>query len=441
MDAIDLLVLGGGAAGVSAAVAAAELGRRAVVIEADRLGGVSALWGCIPSKFLLWRLYQRAHGLDPVALQAEKDAVSARVAEAQYSRILQDLGIPVVRERAFFVDPQTVVAGSERFVAERIVIATGSVPRVPPLPGLADVPYRTWLSALLLEDLPKPVLILGGGVTATELAQLFRLAGCDVTVVVRGRGLLAQSDPDVARGLTEVLVGQGVRLVTEALPLAVAAHGDEVRLEVRVRGRVETLAAAHLVLATGMRANVDALHLPAAGIEVDERGYVRHDAALRTAQPHIYVAGDAAGEPLLVPAAQLEGREAARNALQGRARGIRHARFPTAIFTEPQAGLVGQPGPHDRTFRYRLDRSARPVLEGRPEGFLKLTVAPDRRLTAAAMVGAHASDVIHLASVAIDAGETVESIAAWPVAHPTYAEILVDAVRAFLFTERRRSGS
>jgi pyruvate/2-oxoglutarate dehydrogenase complex dihydrolipoamide dehydrogenase (E3) component len=342
---LDVVVIGGGAAGEAAGFLLPELGGRAALVERDLLGGQCPFWACMPSKTLLASAAVRACDATYEWKRASdrRDWMISREGipypdDSGHIRSMEDAGTRVFKSDARIVGPGTVeVKGAETLHARSIIVAAGSTPFVPPIDGLDATPYWTSPDATSTRDLPSSLVILGGGVVAVELAQVFLRFGVPVTLVERGPRLLAREHPLTSKHLTDQLLEEGLQLRTGVATASVAVGGA---------GRVVTLSdgstaeGAELLVAVGRRAaDLRALGVEEAGVGLDDRGAASPDAQLRIGDG-VFVAGDAAGGLQFTHVADYEGRATARAAM-GSDKPADLRVVPRAIFTEPEAGSVG----------------------------------------------------------------------------------------------------
>src|SRR2546422_2614247 len=310
----DLVIVGSGSTAFAAALRAQELGKTAVMTEERAVGGTCVNRGCLPSKNLIEaaRLLHDARnprypglrgadlGLDFARLIAQKDEIVEGYRDKKYQSLLGGK-FGIERGHARFLDPYTVEVGGRRLRGDKILIAAGSRPVLPEIDGLEKVPYLT--SDLLtageemeLRELPRSLLIVGGGYIALELGQMFRRFGSEVTLVERSSGLLAQGyEPEVGPTVEEALVEEGIRVLKRALVKAVRPEGSGVAATVEVAGERREVRAERLLVATGRRPNSDAISIEDAGVALGEHGEVRVDDYLMTNVPGIFAAGDVIG--------------------------------------------------------------------------------------------------------------------------------------------------
>jgi mercuric reductase len=330
-------------------------------------------------------------------------------------------------------------------VGEQILIATGSMPLIPDLPGLSNVPYLT--SDLLsscddpwgtgLREQPRSLLILGGGYIALELGQMFARFGTQVTLVTQGRRILSGYEPEIAETLTEILQEEGLRIITGAQVREIRSEGDAVALPVKLDGSQQTLSAERLLLATSRRPNTQQLGLEQAGVEVNQAGAVRVDRTLRTNVPHIWAAGDVIGQEtesqMATPVGARDGKLTAHNALSGEPlRQVDHRVIPRTIFTDPQVAVVGLTDEEAvaagiacecNTIPLSVVPRAGAIRDTR--GVIKMVLdGPTRRVIGVSMLGVNAGEVIHEAAMALRFGATTDDFIDLIHVYPTMAEAL-----------------
>jgi mercuric reductase len=471
-DHTDLLILGSGSTAFAAATRARDLGKTALMVEARTLGGTCVNRGCLPSKNLIAAakvVYDAAHprypGLTPVQLPvnfhdfiAQKDSVIATYRDQHYASILsqdsqQPSPIQIIFGRATLVDAYTtdVTApdGSVRRVTgDQTLIATGSHPVIPDLPGLDGTPFLT--SDLLtseedveLSELPESLIILGGGYIALELGQLFARLGAQVTILERAGRILKDYEPEVSGALAQALRAEGIRLLTHARAVEVFGDAQRVTVTVDTRGERKRLTATKLLIATGRAPYTEGLGLERAGVRLDERGAVVADGELRTTAANIWAAGDvigcATGSQMATPVGAHDGAIAAENALAGAHKRVNHRVIPRAIFTDPQASVVGMTDREANAAGIRCVCSSIPLSVvpragaiRDTRGVVKLVLeAETRRLVGASMVGPDAGEIIQVAAMALRFNATADDLIDQLFVYPTMAEALKIAAISF----------
>ncbi len=333
----DLLVIGGGAGGMAAARTAARMKRRVALVQDGPVGGDCTFTGCVPSKTLIEAAHQ---GVAFEQAMHRVHATVARIAATETADVLRSEGVDVVEGRARLSGPSSAVVDGRTLRAPRLVLAAGAAPLVPDLPGLQDGPFLTNDSVWDLVERPASLTVLGGGAIGCELAQAFARFGTTVTLVEAADRLLAVEEPDASRVVGEVFSREGIDVRTSTRAVRVEhPTGGVVRV---VLDDGEVVESEQLLVAVGRRPSTDGLDLGAAGVELDERGYVVVDARLRTSVAGVYAVGDLTGQLQFTHAADEMGRTAAINALRRPLRlRFRPDAVPWVTFTAPEVARVG----------------------------------------------------------------------------------------------------
>src|SRR5260221_9995372 len=460
----DLVILGSGSTAFAAALAAAGLGKSAVMTEFHTVGGICASRGCLPSKNLIEAarlVYDAAHprypGLTPVHmpfswadLVAQKDEIIEEYRAHKYESLLDDPDhMQVVPGQARLVSDHEVEVstpdGPRRLIGSQLLIATGSQPRIPHVPGLVDVPYLT--SDLLrsaddpwgteLREQPRSLLILGGGYIALELGQMFARFGTEVTLVTRGKRILSGYEPEIAEALTEILQEEGLRIVTGAQVRGVRSEGEGIALSVQRHGSQQILSAEQLLVSTGRHPNTQEIGLERAGVVVDQTGAVRVDRALRTTVPHIWAAGDVIGREtesqMATPVGAHDGKIAAHNALSGEPlREVDHTVIPRTIFTDPQVAVVGLTDEEANAAGIVCECNTIPLsvvpragVIRDTRGVIKMVLEREsRRVVGVSMLGINAGELMGEAAMALRFGAKTSDFIDLIHVYPTMAEAL-----------------
>lgn len=445
----DIAVIGGGTAGMTAAARLAGAGRRVALIEADRTGGDCLYTGCVPSKSLLAtarRLHQIS-GAGDVGVSAEtarldlpravarKDAIIARIGVADAPERLERAGITVISGRGRFLAPHRLAVAGRTVAAEHVVIATGSRPAIPPIPGIDTAGYVTNAGLMDLTTIPRRLAVIGAGPTGLELGQAFARFGSEVTIVEQSDRVLERADAEIAVLLRQTLAAEGIRFILGATVEGVTRSGAIRQLHVRRSdGTADEVAADTILVATGRQPNVEELELDRAGVAIDGGG-VCVDRRLRTTTERIWACGDVIGPPYLTHAAEDQARMVAGNILGGRATWSGRA-LPRCVFTDPALASVGQTedearqqyGDRLEVLRLPYTRIDRAVTDGATTGEIKILLAPGwmRGIAGGEVVGAHilgagAGELIHelsfLMTWRLPAGMLVKTVHVYP----TYA--------------------
>lgn len=433
----DLIVIGAGAAGLTAAAGCAMYGLKVALIERGRMGGECLNTGCVPSKALLAAAH-RAHAvrtaarlgivtaeprIDFAAVHAHVQAAIARIAPHDARERFEGMGVDVIAGAACFVSPNRVRVGERTLSAPRIVIATGSRPRLPDIPGLAQTPHLTNETIFDLTECPDHLLILGGGAIGVEMAQAFRRLGAAVTVVEADR-LLAHEDADAAALLLDKLRAEGVRILagTAARRIAATEAGIEVAL-----ADGQTIAASHLLVATGRTPDLASLDLAAAGVIVGKDGIVI-DAHLRTSARHILAIGDCRAGPRLTHVAGHEGTLAVRAIALGLPARADWSAMPRAIYTQPELAQIGLTEADARAKHGEVAvvtasfaDNDRALAENDAVGFVKLVRARGR-VVGVTIIGAHAGELLVPWTQILARRASIFALAGAVVAYPTRSE-------------------
>jgi len=427
----DLLVIGGGAAGIAAARAGVSAGANTALVNDGPPGGDCTFVGCVPSKTLI---EAAAHGCDfRTAMGRVHDAV-ARVAATEDGPALRREGIEFLTGRAAFATAEEIVVDGRRVRARRMVLATGSHPAVPPIPGLRDVAYLTNENVFELDAQPQHLAVLGGGVIGCELAQTFARLGTQVTVVEGAERLLPREDSDASAVVARVFAAEGIDVRTGAPVTEVretVVGGVELVLDA---GPAVTADA--VLVALGRAPVTDDLSLADAGVQVDERGAVRTDARLMTTAVGIFAAGDVTGRLPFTHAAYAMGRLAARNALLRRKAPFDTRAVPWVTFTSPEVARVGLTEA-EAAERHRDARVAylpmseldRAITAGRTEGFVKIVAGPRQllgnlaggRVLGATIVADRAGEMIQEIALAMRTGAFTGRLAQTVHAYPSWS--------------------
>jgi pyruvate/2-oxoglutarate dehydrogenase complex dihydrolipoamide dehydrogenase (E3) component len=443
----DLVILGGGSAGLTAASFAQQLGVRVAIVEKARIGGDCTWSGCVPSKTLR-KAAQVAHqmrtagryglrSIEPaVNLVSVMDHVQKVIADIYHEETpeaLREKGIDVYLGGARFTSPHNVAVGSEgetHLGAKRFLIATGAHPYRPPVDGLADVPYLTYETVWDLRALPRRLVVIGGGPVGCELAQAFRRLGSEVTLFASHDRLLSRDEPDASSVLDKVFAQEGIDVRYSAR--ANRVWKDQAGIHVQAGGL--EVAGDALLVATGRRPNVAGLELERAEVEYTLDG-IPTDDRLRTSQPHIYAAGDATGGPQFTHYAGWQAAMAVRNALlPGGSKGVAD-HVPWTTFTDPEVAHAGlteaqaraRHGNEARVRVWPMKRVDRARTEVDTEGLIKLVHKEDGTLLGATVVAARAGEAITEWVVALKRGIKIDSLSTVLHVYPTYSDASMQA--------------
>jgi len=436
----DVLVIGGGT-GNNVAAAAADAGLDTALVEKGPLGGTCLNRGCNPSKMLIQaasaaqdirdaRRFFLDASLDDVdfsAIVADMDETLSALAQGMEDTYREKSDLTLYNEEAIFIDDRTVVVDGERLSGEKVVVAAGSRPLVPPIDGLDSIEYLTSREALYLDEQPESLVIVGGGYIAVELGYFFETLGTEVRIVESGENLLGREDPDVSETFTEIArdrhgVHTGYRATT------VESVNGSVRVTAESEdGDAITVEGEEVLIAAGRRPNTDTLDVAAAGIETDDRGFILTDERLQTSAANVWAQGDIAGNAMFKHSGDYETRVAIDNVVHDVDRPIDLSAMPHAVFTEPQIAGVGKTEDELQAAgrEYVVGWQSLPETPmGRAKklehGFVKVLATPDGEILGCHMLGEEVSTMIHEVLVAMRAGSGwVSDITDTIHAHPT----------------------
>jgi dihydrolipoamide dehydrogenase len=447
------VILGGGPAGNTAATHAARLGAEVTLVERDVIGGAAHLWDCIPSKAMIatggaMSFSRRIEGMG-LAEQAPKidlDLLRRRIAEitgklqGQVVDLLADQGVRLLTGTARFKGPNELVVDTgdnvEELTADAVLVATGSRPRVPDWAEVDGRRILTTRHAYPPPEIPEHLVVIGSGVTGVEFVHMFSSFGCQVSLIVSRQQVLPTKDPEVAAALEDEFLRRGVRLLKGARAIG-TDRADGGGVAVRCDdGRSAN--GSHVLLAIGSIPNSDGLGLDAAGVEVDESGYIPVNQHCVTNVRHIYAAGDVSGKLPLSSVAAMQGRKVAEHVMGLHTREHRHLDYDkaaSAIFTEPEIAEVGlaeadafAAGRKVRTTKVPFSASAKALINNDPRGFVKLISDPATGVVlGGSIVGRHAAELISVIAVAVTNRLRVNDIVESLLVHPALAEALAEA--------------
>lgn len=456
----DLCIIGAGSGGLSVAAGAAQLGRKVVLIERHKMGGDCLNYGCVPSKSLI-AAANHAHTIR----RAPEFGVDAGEPKTDFARVMkhvhsviaaiepndsverfEKLGVRVIKETARFTGPDEVEAGAYRVAAKRYVIATGSSPLKPPIPGLDQTPYFTNETIFDNTVLPEHLIVIGGGPIGLELAQAYRRLGARVTVL-EAKQIMPKDDPEAVAILRQSLERDGVVIRENAAVTAVAKTDGGVAVTISRDGESEAVAGSHLLLAAGRAANVEGMGLDAAGIKYSRKG-VEVDAGLRTSNPRTFAIGDVAGGLQFTHVAGYHAGLIIRRVLFKVPAKADASAIPWATYTDPELAHVGlsEAQARERSLsvnvaRWPLHDNDRAQAERELHGLAKIVVVRGR-VVGATIVAPRAGDLILPWVLAISQKTKLSTMAGLVAAYPTFSEISKRAAGAYftptLFSPRTR---
>ncbi|WP_376796847.1 mercuric reductase [Thermogemmatispora sp.] len=462
----DAIIIGAGQGGGPLATALAKAGRRTAIIEREHIGGTCINTGCTPTKTMIASarvayLVRRAASygvrlpegeplVDLAVVRQRKRDIVESFRQGSERRLSETSGLDLLRGEARFVAPKELEVRLadgrlHRLQAEIIVIDVGARPAWPRLPGLESVPALDSTSIMELDRLPSHLLVVGGGYVGLEFGQMFRRFGSRVTIVHRGKRLLAHEDDDVAEAVAQILREDGIQLLMEAVPQQVESLPDgQLRLKVATPQGERQVTASHLLLAAGRQPNTDSLNLEACGVQTDERGRVLVNERLETSVPGIYAIGDARVGPAFTHISYDDFRILRTNLLEGGQASTRERPVPYTIFIDPQLGRIGlseaearAAGRRIRIARLPMSAVARALEVDEPRGFMKAIVdAESGHILGAAILGIEGGEIMAMLELAMLGRLPYTTLRDAIFAHPTLAEALNNLFSAFTDEER-----
>ena len=429
----DLCVIGAGSGGLSIAAGAVQMGASVILIEQSRMGGECLNTGCVPSKALL---AAAARGDDFAAAYDHMRQVIAAIEPHDSAERFRGLGAHVVFGKAQFVARRFLEVGDTSVTARRFIVATGSAPVIPSIPGLDSVPYFT--NETLFDSAPEPshLLVLGGGPVGVEMAQAYRRLGAEVTLVERKR-LLGRDDPELVPIVRAQLIEDGVTIHEETPVTAVEADGAGVALTCGSGDASLRLSGSHLLVAAGRRPKIEGLGLEDAGVALND-GVPLIDARLRTTNKRIFAIGDVVGPYRFTHTASYQARIVITNALFRLPARVRYDAVPWVTYTDPELAHVGlseaearAKGNEVRILRFPFEENDRAIAEGATRGLVKVVATRRGRVLGASIVGAHAGELILPWVLAVKYRLGVGKLAQAIVPYPTLSEASARAAGSF----------
>jgi len=442
----DIIILGSGSTAFAAALRAQALGSRVTMIEKSAPGGTCINWGCIPSKTLIHSALFRQEArlgealgvgtlpgvVDWERLGKHKNRVVKGLRKSKYLDVLQMVpDLRLIKGTGQFIGPRTVAVGDHVLTSDKILIATGGFPLLLDLPGLNSVNYLTSRSALLLKKFPSSLIIVGGGVIAVEMGQMFTRMGTTVRVLEHGKRILSRMELEPVQAVQKALQKEGMKFMLDVKILGISQSGNGVAVVVESNGQRKTFRAEKLLLAAGTAPSSRGIGLEKVGVEVNDRGFITVDDQMRTTAPGIWAAGDVTGGMMIATVGAREGIVAVDNMLNPDCScRIDYTSLPMAIFTDPEIGIVGYTEESARKAGYRVITNTIPVsaipkaqVTGHIAGAIKMVAEEGSgRLLGVHLACHRGADIINEAALAIRCRITVSDLANTTHVYPSMAE-------------------
>ena len=444
MKKYDAIVIGSGQAGNPLSYALAERGWTVALIEKSHLGGTCINTGCTPTKTMIasaqvahyardaarWGVRTGRVEVDLSVVVDRKNAVVQRFRGNQERNVIKHPSVHLYRSRAHFRSPHEVEVDNDVLESERIFIDTGTRPYPPDLSGLDTVGYLTNESLIELRELPQHLLILGGGYIGLEFGQMFRRFGSPVTIVHKGSQLLSREDEDIAKELQKALEAEGIEFRMNSNSVQVEKSEGQIALTLEAAGHREIITGSHLLVATGRRPNTDDLGLDNAGVELDERDYIKVNSRLETNVAGIWALGDVKGGPAFTHISYNDYQVVFGNLIEPKKLSVANRYVPYSLFTDPQLGRVGMTEKEARASgqklkmgSYAMSRVARAIERDETAGLMKVIVnAETDRIIGAAILGIEGGEIVQILGAMMLAGAPYTVLKGAVYIHPTLAE-------------------
>lgn len=445
------VVIGSGQGGGPLANAFASAGHKTALIEREHVGGTCVNEGCTPTKTMVasarvaalarrgasYGVNTGEISVDLKRVRERKNAMVTMYRESGERRATSNPNETLIMGEASFEDANTILVrlnegGEKRIQADQIFINTGTRTATPDVPGLADLPYLTSTSIMELTEVPRHLIIIGGGYIGLEFGQMFHRFGSAVTIIQRGKQLLANEDPDIAEEVLKILQEDGLDILLQASVVEASGSEGDVRLSVRTAQGLEEVRGSHILFAVGRVPNTDVLNLDAAGVKVDAKGYIVANERLETSAENIFVVGDVKGGPAFTHISYDDFRILRANLLEGGKQTTRNQMVPYTVFIDPQLGRVGlterearEQGLDFKIARMPMTYVARALESDESRGVMKALV--DRKtdqILGCAILGFEGGEIMSAIQIAMMGKLTSSTLKDGIFAHPTLMESL-----------------
>jgi len=446
----DLLVIGSGSAGFSAATAAKGTGRKIGIVESGKFGGECPNWACVPTKILLRsaHLYREIKTAEHFGIKVGKleysteeimrrrNKLTGALGGKRIQKIAEEMGFEVITGHAIFLDNQRIQVGEKKYTSERFIIATGSKSRIPRIQGIENVKYIDFKKAASQKTPPKSMIVIGGGPVGCELATYYATFGTKVTILQGAPAVLNREEPEISEIALKSLEELEIEVHLKVDVLELSQKDDRITAKVRTGKEIKNISADQLFMATGKTSNTASLGAKAAGVEIDERGTIVVNRQLQTTAKNIWAAGDVDGGMMFTHVAHHEGALAGKNAFAGK-KGKRIDRrvIPRATFIHPEVGSVGlteaqaiEKYKEVIVGKFEIKRLGRAYIDGKNEGIVKIVAnKKTRKIVGAGIIGERAGELIHEIALAMHLNAKMEDMANMLHAYPTYSEAIAAA--------------
>ena len=452
MKQYDVIIIGTGQAGSPLARKMAKAGKKVAIVEKRWVGGTCVNDGCTPTKamvasaraaYLAGRcnnlgVHIDGYRVDMPQIKKRKDDIVMHSRSGNQKSLEDDENIDLLFGEASFTSSKNVSVklnngGSAELQADQIFINAGTQAIIPDIEGLNDINYLTSTSILDLENVPQHILVLGGNYIGLEFSQMFRRFGSQITLLERGTRIMSHEDEDISHEMTGILEEEGIAIHVNAQATKFEQDDNgKIQVTVNLNGSTEQLECSHVLVAVGRSPQTKALNLPAAGVAVDDKGYIKVNDKLETNVPGIYALGDIKGGPAFTHIAYNDFTIVWRNLLQGQDLSTKDRPVPYCMFTDPQLGRIGiteneakKQGLKYEVAILKMDSVARAVEVGETRGLMKAVVNPDtKEILGVAIMAEEGGEIMSVLQMAMEGGITYDKIRYYIFAHPTYSESL-----------------
>ncbi|MGI8962216.1 MAG: mercuric reductase [Bryobacteraceae bacterium] len=441
----DAIIIGSGQGGNPLAQRLASRGQSVALVESNHLGGTCINTGCTPTKAMvasaqvahyvrnagLWGVHASNVGIDLPAILERKNKIVEEFRSGWQKSIDKQSNWHLYRGRARFIGPKQIQVEKEALEADNIFIDTGASPTIPRIPGLNSIPYLTNVSLLELRELPKHMLVLGGGYVGLEFGQMFRRFGGTVTIVQRSARILPNEDDDITTELQHSLEAEGIEVLLNAQATEVGrGKNNEITVKVQDPSGPQTLSGSHLLVATGRTPNTRDLDLDKAGVRMDEKGFIVVNERLETSAPGIWALGDVNGGPAFTHISYNDFQIVYGNLIEGKNLSTSSRLVPYAVYTDPQLGRVGLTEKAARASGYKLkigkiemSHVARAVERAETRGLMKVVIdAATDHILGAAILSAEGGELVQILSTLMLAEKPYTLLKGAIYIHPTLTE-------------------
>lgn len=450
VEQYDLIVLGGGMAGLPVSIKSARKGLNTALIEQDLLGGTCLNRGCIPTKTMIRsaevaNLVDRADEFgvevegnaetDMEAVVERQQRVVKSIRSGAYDNVEDTDNLELIEGHGEFESPMEIVVDDRQLTADQIVINTGARPAKPPIDGIEEVPTLDSTSALEVTEVPDHLVVIGGGYVGAEYAQMYARFGAEVTMFQRGERILPHEEPAVSDVVEDVFESEEINVQTETTVEELAQVNSGIEVTVRETDEARTVEVSNVLIAAGRQPNADSIGLEHTDVETDDMGFIKVDEQFKTAEESIWALGDVTGMPMFTHSARDDADLLYQNLAKNKEIDHTNRHVPHAVFIDPQVGRVGlteeqarQQGHEVATGRSEYEEQGKPKALGETEGFVKIVSdAETDEILGAHVVGEQGADIVHELVVAMELGGTAEDVADAIHIHPTLPEVINSA--------------